>query len=193
MESAMEGLGIFGDLPQLDPLPAVGSNHAQALQIRDDRLDIFGDLPQLDPLPAVGSNHAQALQTRDDRFDSFVHLPQCQFDPLPVVKTSTAAPAVVGNMLKRTHSRQISLMVCHHCRTSIAIRWTAGSHLASHKRQAQAAAGASGNTRPRGGWLTHRFLGADCRICAWMPWLTLWLLQNLMVTICWTSHLASPS
>ena len=62
MESAMEGLDIFGDLPQLDsdllPLPAVGGNHAQALQIRGDRLDIFGDLPQLEPLPAVGGNHA---------------------------------------------------------------------------------------------------------------------------------------
>ena len=29
----MEGLGIFGDLPQLDQLPAVGSNH-------DDRVNI---------------------------------------------------------------------------------------------------------------------------------------------------------
>ena len=79
-----------------DLLPAVGSNHAQSLQIRDDRLDIFGDLPQLDPLPAVGSNHAQALQTRDDRFDIVGDLPQ--LDPLPAVKncSSTALPAVGG-------------------------------------------------------------------------------------------------
>ena len=102
MESAMEELDLFGDVPQLDPqldplpLPGVGSNHAQALQIRDDRLDIFGDLPQLDPLPAVGSNHAQALQTRDDRFDIVGDLPQ--LDPLPAVKncSSTALPAVGG-------------------------------------------------------------------------------------------------
>ena len=65
----MEGLGIFGDLPQLDPLPAVGSNHDNASHTHDDRLDIFGDLPQLDTLPAVGCNHAQALQIRDDRLD----------------------------------------------------------------------------------------------------------------------------
>ena len=72
----MEGLGIFGDLPQL---------------AHDDRVNPFGGLPQLDPLPAVGSNHAQALQTRDDMFDSFAHLPQ-----VPVVKTSTAVPVVGG-------------------------------------------------------------------------------------------------
>ena len=88
---AMEGLGIFGDLPQL---------------AHDDRVNPFGDLPQFDPLPAVGSNHAQALQTRDDRFDIFGDLPQ--LDPLPAVKncSSTAVPAVGGNMLKRTRSRQ---------------------------------------------------------------------------------------
>ena len=124
----MEGLGIFGDLPQL---------------AHDDRVNNFGDLPQLDQLPAVGSNHAQVVQTHDDRFDSFVHLPQCQFDTLPVVKTSMAVPAVGGNMLKRTHCRQISLMVCHQCRTSIATRWTAAISQSSRKH----AAGASGNTR----------------------------------------------
>ena len=57
----MEGLGIFGDLPQLDPLPAGGSSHSQALQTRDDRFDIFGDLPQLDPLPAVKNCSSTAL------------------------------------------------------------------------------------------------------------------------------------
>ena len=92
----MEGLGIFGDLPQLDPLPAVGSNHDNASHTHDERVNMFGDLPQLDPLPAVGSNHAQALQTRDDRFDIVGDLPQ--LDPLPAVKncSSTALPAVGG-------------------------------------------------------------------------------------------------
>ena len=55
----MEGLGIFGDLPQLDPLPAVGSNHDNASHTHDDRVNIFGDLPQLDQLPVVGSKHAE--------------------------------------------------------------------------------------------------------------------------------------
>ena len=84
----MEGLGIFGDLPQLDPLPAVGSNHDNASHTHDDRVNIFGDLPQLDPLPAVGSNHAQALQIRDDRLDIFGDLPQ--LDPLPAVGSNHA-------------------------------------------------------------------------------------------------------
>ena len=56
MES-MEGLDIFGDLPQL---PVIGSNHDNAARTHDDRVNIFGDLPQLDPLPAVGSNHDNA-------------------------------------------------------------------------------------------------------------------------------------
>ena len=105
----MEGLGIFGDLPQLDPSPAVGSNHTQALQIRDDRLDIFGDLPQLDPLPAVGSNHAQALQTRDDRFDIFGDLPQ--LDPLPAIKncSSTALLPAVGGKHAEEDTQQADL------------------------------------------------------------------------------------
>ena len=57
----MGGLGIFGDLPQLDPLPAVGGNHDDASHTHDDRVNSFGDLPQLDPLPVAGSNHAEAL------------------------------------------------------------------------------------------------------------------------------------
>ena len=86
----MEGLEFVWELPQLDPLPAHGSNHAedpQALQVSDDRPDIFGDLPQLDLLPAIGSNH-------DDRFDGFENLPQ--FDPLPAVQScsNTTLPAV---------------------------------------------------------------------------------------------------
>ena len=99
----------FGAISRKNPnTPSQGSaDYSQALQIRDDRLDIFGGLPQLDPLPAVGSNHAHALQTRDDRFDIFGDLPQ--LDPLPAVKncSSTAVPAVGGNMLKRTRSRQM--------------------------------------------------------------------------------------
>ena len=47
----MGGLGTFGDLPQLDPLPAVGGNHDDASHTHDDRVNSFGDLPQLDPLP----------------------------------------------------------------------------------------------------------------------------------------------
>ena len=47
----MGGLGIFGDLPQLDPLPAVGGNHDDASHTHDDRVNSFRDLPQLDPLP----------------------------------------------------------------------------------------------------------------------------------------------
>ena len=107
----MGGLGIFGDLPQLahddrvnpfgglpqlDPLPAAGSNHGNASHTHDGRVNMFGDLPQLDPLPAVGSNHAQALQTRADRFGIFGDLPH--LDPLPAVKncSSTALPAVGG-------------------------------------------------------------------------------------------------
>ena len=81
----MEGLGIFGDLPQLDPLPAVGSNHAQALHIRD-RFDIVGDLPQLDPLPAVkncsstalpavGGKHAEEDWQQADLFGGLPSLP----------------------------------------------------------------------------------------------------------------------
>ena len=95
----MTGLTFFGDLPQLDPLPAAGGNHVQALQIRDDRLDIFGDLPQLDPFPAGGSNDAQALQTHDDRLDVFGDLPQLgPVNPLPAVKncSCTPLPAVGG-------------------------------------------------------------------------------------------------
>ena len=96
---AMEGLGIFGDLPQLDPLPAVGNNHDSASHTghtHDDRVNMFGSLPQLDPLPAVKN---------------------C---------SSTALPAVGGkHMLQRTRSRQISLVVCHHCRPFVAAAVTA--------------------------------------------------------------------
>ena len=53
----MVGLGILGDLPQRDPLP---------LHTHDDRVNSFGDLPHFDQLPAVGSNHTQALQIRAD-------------------------------------------------------------------------------------------------------------------------------
>ena len=107
----MEGLGIFGDLPQLDPLPAVGSNHAQALQTRDDRFDIVGDLPQLDPLPAikncsstalpaVGGKHAEEDTQQADLFGGLPSLPpfscSCSGSLYSRVYSSHLEPAVGG-------------------------------------------------------------------------------------------------
>ena len=138
---AMEGLGIFGDLPQLDPLPAVGSNHDNASHTHDDRVNIFGDLPQLDPLPAVGSNHAPSITTPMtgltflETCPSLIH---CQ--PLRIAPVRHYQP-LADNMLKRTRSRHISLVVCHHCRPSVAAAVTAAIS------NQLSAARASGNAR----------------------------------------------
>ena len=77
----MEGLGIFGDLPQLDPLPgAIASrcgNPDNAAHTHDDMGD-FGDLSQLDQLPAA---HVEEDTQQADLIDDLPSLPpvSCRF------------------------------------------------------------------------------------------------------------------